>query len=78
LVVELKNLFHKGVKDRSEFVRKRKEILGLGFVAVLKQEWTVREVEEVVEAKMALWKRVRMALQQAAAKIEGGDKLGKG
>jgi hypothetical protein len=78
LVVELKNLFHKGAKERSEFVRKRKEILGLGFVAVLKQEWTVREVEEVVEAKMALWKRVRMALQQAAAKIEGGDKLGKG
>ena len=65
-------------KERSEFVRKRKEILGLGFVAVLKREWTVREVEEVVEAKMALWKRVRMALQQAAAKTEGGEKLGKG
>jgi hypothetical protein len=59
LVVVLKNLFHKGAKERSKFVRKRKAILGLGFVAVPKQEWTVREVEEVVEARMALWKRVR-------------------
>jgi hypothetical protein len=58
-VVVLKNLFHKGAKERSEFVRKRKAILGLGFVAVPKREWTVREVEEVVEARMALWKRVR-------------------
>ena len=53
----------------------------------LKREWTVREVEEVVEARMALWKRVRSSSsglgderqrRQAAAKTKERDKLGKG
>lgn len=36
-----KNFSHKGAKERSEFVRKRKAILGLGFVVVPK--WEIEE-----------------------------------
>ncbi|KAK1576124.1 hypothetical protein Q3G72_011151 [Acer saccharum] len=63
---------HKGAKTRSELVRNRKAILGLGFE---KERWEIlvaaAEREEVEAAMVALWKRARSSKSSAIEIVIG-------